>query len=109
LLSGLATAAGAATRALGAALNSPAGLVTLQGVFLFTALLTGSNVLGNTLGNTLGNHIRGAADVHGKHVRSTVKQGTGVLGTVYAGVEGLRRAVLALFKVRALAQPHQTA
>jgi hypothetical protein len=56
----------------------------------------------------LGNHICGAAekaaDVDGKHVRGAVKQGTGVLGAVYAGVAGLGGAVAALFKVRALAQ-----
>jgi hypothetical protein len=51
--------------------------------------------------NVLGNHIRGAADVHGYHVRGAVKQGTGALGAVYAGVAGFSGAVMARFKVRA--------
>ena len=99
-LRGVAAAAGAATRAIGAALNSPVGLAAVNGFFLVSALALGSNSLGNVLGNVLGNHIRGAADVHGNHVRGAVKQGTGVLGAVYKGVAGLGGAVVARFKVR---------
>ena len=91
-LRGLASAAGAAKRAIGAALNSHVGLVAVNGFFLVSGLMLGSSVLGN--------HIRGAADVHGNHVRGAVKQGTGVLGAVYAGVAGLGGAVVARFKVR---------
>jgi len=79
-------------RAVGSALNSPVGLAAMNGFFFVSAITLGSNVLGK--------HIRGAADVHGNHVRGAVKQGTGVLGAVYAGVAGLGGAVTALFKVR---------